>query len=535
MAIYYASPSVTDTSGDGSYASPWNINHALLASRTSFGDALYLLPGAFADLISGNTQISPVIGGAYDNNPLIIAPYSEAVTIDFSGWAGLNRYFYLLGDYMKFQNIKFANSNTVAKSIFTVGCGGSGIGSGLYLEGGELDAASVDAIPINVADATETYPLNLGLDGFTIKNVGGSDGAIRYSQPNAANPGVFDIQDSAFDNTPEAVSILTNLDLTFEGNACQNGTAFGWMDIRAGSSLAINNNDFYLSATTAGVLAKDATGAAYYTANPTHFTHGNNRLHADTSQLGLGTGVGDPALWGKLWNADANSYISPDTTDSFVADDQTPGDGKYFAFLGDSIPWGNAATDYLTEDTNTVVGQFRALSGRTNSNRDYAALGGMQTRGALWYPDLLEQTEKPKVCFVSIGINNILTGFDQDTTMAEIEQIMARLESRGVLPIWIGIGNASGYESEVAAVNAAVEVKCLENGWYYTDWSKVLGTSATYYSDYASNVHPNDAGHAKIAETALFEWLYTDPVCAPLVCRPVECRQVRCMPIRARS
>ncbi|MDR3559388.1 MAG: fibronectin type III domain-containing protein [Candidatus Pacebacteria bacterium] len=204
------------------------------------------------------------------------------------------------------------------------------------------------------------------------------------------------------------------------------------------------------------------------------------------------------------------------------------------AFLGDSIMKGTAATS-----GNAEYNKFSQMTGVPVVTSG-AGVGGLKIQGSFWLADKVVFENAANTVFYAIGVNNYsrspITPANMITQEASdmITSTMEKLAGYGVVPIWLGAESGSGTQTQIDSYNATiedfnskVEASCANNDWscgsildqmkFNSSWESQY-ESGGYYgctnsancsnigNTLATDVHPNNSGHALIA--GLAEYLY---------------------------
>lgn len=312
-----------------------------------------------------------------------------------------------------------------------------------------------------------------------------------------------------------------------------------------------NNNIVYFEGDQSGIQYQLAVDANYlipinktnWFINPDFTNEGSDDYSLSSTSKVSARGdsaiLPDTDINGDAWTgADVGAFKNPSATR------YNPALVGKAAFVGDSIMDGSSASvGYRCFDV------FEDLSGFDTVTDGTVAIGGTRAECSRYLIDYTIFNHLTDTIFLSCGTNNINagtlkpTGITARTLADQIILNMQIIEDRGALPIWLGIGSQIGDPPDndfTQDVNGYVEDACLQYGWHYTNWYEYMveanpsDWATTYYADLTTDVHPNNAGHGKIAEEALYAWLESEPMIRPCVAVPVRCKPARCWPVRCR-
>jgi acyl-CoA thioesterase I len=158
-------------------------------------------------------------------------------------------------------------------------------------------------------------------------------------------------------------------------------------------------------------------------------------------------------------------------------------------------PW-IAFGDSLTEGFGATAGNDypSVLSRRIGVPIQNAGVSGETSSDGLKRLEAVENSS-PRVVLLCFGGNDVLQGLPRDRMIANIREMIDRLQARGTFVVLLGIrgSGALGDRNAKAFQQLAREKQVL----LVPNILDGLLTSPSMMSDY---VHPNDAGYAKIAE-----------------------------------
>ncbi|MGC9605699.1 MAG: GDSL-type esterase/lipase family protein [Minisyncoccia bacterium] len=100
----------------------------------------------------------------------------------------------------------------------------------------------------------------------------------------------------------------------------------------------------------------------------------------------------------------------------------------------------------------------------------------------------------PRIVIVLLGGNDLLHGVPIDKTFADLDKIVTTIESRGAAVLLLGVRGGLLYDSYDSRFEALA--KARGTGFVPNVLAGLIGDQE-YMSD---EVHPNDAGYAKIAD-----------------------------------
>lgn len=164
--------------------------------------------------------------------------------------------------------------------------------------------------------------------------------------------------------------------------------------------------------------------------------------------------------------------------------------GISFAFIGDSITQGQSATTYegaYAQLLKSIFPDAQAFGGRSSKTADI-----LLTLNAV-------KILRPQKVTILMGINDLLTGVDNTTTRTNYQDFVNGLIAAGIEPIIISIlpyGN--GAVNHNNWLQSTFPTLQYINAWAALKNPSTVNMDASYTAD---GVHPNDLGHAVLAET----------------------------------
>jgi acyl-CoA thioesterase-1 len=176
----------------------------------------------------------------------------------------------------------------------------------------------------------------------------------------------------------------------------------------------------------------------------------------------------------------------------------TGSEGPLVAFLGDSLTSGWRLS--TSEAYPAILGRLLREKGRPVRVLNAGVSGETATEGARRLSDVLGR--KPDVLVVALGINDGLRGLPLEATESALRRILEEARAAGALVLLVGMRVPPGLHGEdyarrfgdiyprIAAEHKVPLVPFLLEG--------VAGRRELNYPD---GLHPNAAGHARLAET----------------------------------
>ena len=450
------------------------------------------------------------------------------------------------GGFIIFEDIEFTNSTSKEVNLiasFTdraarfVRCSfdGGDAASSLYINQSNSDTV------VEFVDSEINY--DGGYYAITLEGQGSSSG-ILLSNTNITGTGKMLLEDKDFSGTATISG----------GKFAQEAGAIGLYMKSALSSWSITG----LRATIpdgGSLLYFDDGIGDHWADNPDNHVFERNVYWGDPSASTFNS-----VFWqANSWYPGLSNYcVDPDSVDAalVVAGTKlTKSLTEAVGAVGDSIANGAVATS-----GNMWFDVFKDMAKVEVSRTGYATtIPGLRTIGALPAIDRLFTLHAPQKVFIFVGINDM--GPEAEADFAEVgmtaqmlanrlEAVGQRVEYWGAEPIFLSpLSQKGGNGSTTPPPNTKLDSylpyfrgMCGDNGWFFadlnekikenSDWYKPAANGG-YWEDIVNDVHPNNDGHAIIGEWAVYRWLDTNPICAPLVARPLELRPVRCMPPRS--
>ncbi len=544
-ATYYVSTLGTDNTSHGTTTGTgaWlTIGYALTGNRINQGDALIIEAGTYEP-----ASYFLVAIGAGSGDTIIRA--ADGATVNINIASGItSRMMYPVGS-LYFKNINFTNTNSSNVDWMWIQYDGT-----ITFENCTFDYNNVAAGTIAILNNAAT---NLIFKNCYIKNVGGSSSGHTFIISGTGTlADSITMQGCLVENVYRVIEVaaqetditLTNNTFTkISGSVIVPPNTLDSFIVAKNNIFAVNDgaNAFWILGTHATYLIGnpskfDVTNNIFWSPTPTTSGHFNPILFASGRELipldktnlfispnftnyaggdytlasgSLASGKGLVSVLpitdknGNAWRgADVGCYTNPSPTSLVLTEDKV-------AFVGDSIMLGSGANsgskcwEKFNENTNLTV-----VSG---SN---AAVGGLTVEGVRFLVDKVITEQTPDVVFVSIGVNNLLTSGTQSPTNLtaqqlanEVVEIFEKVINWGAIPIWLGVPSLTDNQAEPEVVDSLIASACSQNNW---DCGSILAKmklnanwATTYYDDLASNLHPNNAGHLSIAQTA--ESLYS--------------------------
>ena len=525
MATYYVDGTLgTDdgSHGTGTGTDAWaTLTYAMQSGGLAHGDTVNVAAGTYDE-----GGIFPAISGDASSGAVVFAA-DGAVTWN-QGAATSQAIRLGEADYMEFQGFTLTDSHANDTKFFLVNRSDS---DHLKLTNCTLDALGI------IVSCNQAYAITVELDGCTIKNntVGTPFNYALLARANTT------IQDCAVFDGGRLISGEGHASITVDGCvvAGMSMGIFSWGLTSPNCVVSITNNAFTVGGTgfSASHMAFYAANGEYFRDNPANWTYEGNRVWC----------LDDPATW---TGTTFDTIISPTTslplptgpnwfadigvTEAQIAAGTVTVSGTTFGapnnilepntvmLSGDSICVGEGADDgYKCWQVLSGL-----IGGGLVADGDDAALGGINVRGMYWFLDVAHANAKGRVMLLAVGINDIAntTGalLKHRTAVElaeEIEVILEKHRALGGVAGWVGIGSAGGDpidNTNVDAANAAVEAYCQTHGIPWASWLDDMRTTRpadwdTYYyaTLAAGGIHPDNDGHALIAELAYELWLQT--------------------------
>lgn len=460
------------------------------------------------------------------------------------------------------KGINFTNTNSVAVS-FSI----SQSNRMVAFQDCSLDLNNVGAYGLQITNSAGTLN-SYSIERCTIKNTT-SRVFIRNDKTNASKPTIT-VKSSVIYNGVGLLDASQPAIVNIYNNSFAPVSSGYFVDFSTSTNIVDIRNNIFSSTAASPVLHFASTAAADLVSNPSNYiiknnvfwssTQVNNALDAiinggnylipmDASNYYLNpnfnnVSTGDltinstPTQWiagkgsvsvlpqydrnGLAWaGSDVGAYQLPTS----IAPTYTA--GSLIAFVGDSIMNGSSATT-----GNGVSSQFTSSTGVLSAAN--SAVSGIKVEGLRHWIDYVAVTSTPSTMFLSIGVNNLSnlgarnpTNITDQELATEIETSLQRIINWGITPIWLGVESVPDDQTHPDAVNTLVNAWAQSNGVRYgsildqmrfnSNWNLQAESGGYYGCTSSSNcgnvgatlstdVHPNNAGHALIANLA--EYLY---------------------------
>ncbi|MBU0614253.1 peptidoglycan-binding protein [Patescibacteria group bacterium] len=559
-----------DTTGDGSSGNPWlTIKTALTGSNINYGDTVYVSGGGSTceDAVAYN----PVIGGT-PGTPTYIMPSDATIgtvggsRITYTIPSTASSRLAYASDGLYWKNIDFVNDYSLAVQLFwwpgeaamTFEDCGFNLGHGstttvAFRMNIDADAGLTLIRPTvndvgtfisqgTASDYTDTITIVGGtFDMFyKIFNAGAYKATDLTFINNTVLRGEFSPITLAGSSTgPDTTAEVKNNIFVMKTDGTpgyERSTFFvtapaASQFIATPSNWDVTNNIFWNTTTPASWASGDFNEIVHcgdellpidksnrfidpdFVEIGTDWSDGSKDLSLNSSTNITGRGLNSALLYvdhdGSAWTGnDIGAYANPSATPTTI----TPTTDTV-AFSGDSIMWGAGSTSTKGYEAFDAMTSGVTVYGGTGR-----AIGGIGIDGFRFFVDYVMFTDTPETMMIANGLGN-LTGPATNQTNAqlanEIIEVLEKVSDEGITPIWLGLESLMGNppdNTNVAAVNRLVDVATENNGWAYgsildsmsfnTDWK------TDYYADLTADLHPNDDGHAVIAQLA--ENLYYD-------------------------
>jgi lysophospholipase L1-like esterase len=224
-----------------------------------------------------------------------------------------------------------------------------------------------------------------------------------------------------------------------------------------------------ISATVLDLTDNVSTGSWSYTIAPDASYWGYN-----TSNPAIWSYTNYPPMYLYSWQYKDNNLVAPKT-----------------AFLGDSITWGQKLTQFSDRFGNIIFNQdynrFSLFGGPgDNSTNVLSRIGEIYSVA-------------PDYCVMMIGSNDSNT----TTYSNNMTSIISGLQGKGIVPIVCKI--IPRVDKSVATYNTALDTVCSNLGLKAVDTYTPMSGGGTNGIDAtllaADQIHPNAAGHIKLADT----------------------------------
>lgn len=525
MAIYYISNVGNDTTGDGSIGNPW-ATFKFAWTSSSGGDGIHLLTdidlpsrvdfqysdGLGNRTVTGESGVSlnvpaSVSGAVFRWFTPVGVTFNGVDIKDPIGSISGVQHFRFNGSQASLLSLK--NNRVDSDSLLCVYNDGSGSIT-------TIDNAEINNAILWSGDAGSDYTFSA--DNSTFNNCAGAV----FTSGGIDSSGTISITDSVFDTIPElsgymgpidASNMTGNADFTFNQNTVlytnyadsPRAVNLPVEKILAGTSTAdVKNNVFWISGSQPSyflqIYLNDLLNSMV--------CDWRNYFIDPVSANGLAALSGGVPSW--------------DLTDTVIG-------------MGDSISNGQGASD----DEHKW---FNALSsaGFQCTVDNHTAIGGLTPSGLLLNIDRAFAEHAPKMCFVGIGVNGVYDVISGTYTPEQwangIIASLEKIKAYGSIPLWLGCSHkykSSVSISAVLSVNSIVKEWCDNNGLHCADIAAEMITRRptdwyTYYyerdgvNDIDDNLHPNDLGHALLAELARSIWVITDPTINPRIPKQVK-------------
>ncbi|MCB2155459.1 arylesterase [bacterium] len=165
-----------------------------------------------------------------------------------------------------------------------------------------------------------------------------------------------------------------------------------------------------------------------------------------------------------------------------------PPTGEAIIALGDSLTSGVGASE-----GNTYVDVLSDMIGRPILN---SGVPGETTGDALKRLDRDVLSEDPRVVIVLLGGNDMLRRVSQDEQFANLREIVESIQAEGALVVLVGLKEI-GFFTE-GGYDSRYKVLARETGSVLVP--NILGGIMFDRDLMSDQIHPNDAGYAKVAE-----------------------------------
>lgn len=554
------------SSGSGAWKT---LDYALTGSRIHQGDTVNIEAGVYDEFYGSNTYVNTSLGAGSGATIIQAYPSGASVAINIPFADNVGLFIYIRnGNNLQFKGISFTNTHAVNAQFFRFYDGGSltltqgsldmGNGSTYLITFNDstndesllieqcklksndsshaiiLDQKATGNGPtitikssVSIAASPLIYLLQKG-DVTLINNtlIGTRDGAGGISVGAAGNHIVY--KNNIFQTTNQ-----TNYQALFHFGSGAPTTDL----LNNPNNYVISNNILYIP----NALEHDydtiisgnsliPLGTTNYWIDPQFNDSSSEDYSISSSGPCYFAGLGDSSMLpatdinGNTWSgADIGAYALSTATPYTLSLTND------VAFSGDSIMTGYAATI-----GNAASDEFTDLTGVQNIGLSNGAIGGLGVSGFNFLLDQVALIYKPKTIFVSIGLNDLkgttASNFTNAQLATEIESNLVKIKNWGITPIWLGIESLAGVSPDntrVISVNDLVNTWCeanevahgsildqmtnnvnwrlqYEQGGYYgcVDLENCSNVGSTL----ATDVHPNNAGQALIAELA--EYLY---------------------------
>jgi hypothetical protein len=543
-ATYYVSTTGSDLNGgtDPTTDAWLTLDYALTGQRIADGDIVELEAGTYSTFNGAHTNIGIDINDGVSGSATVRPYNGGSVTLDIPV-AASSRFLYLYNDDfdITFEDIAFTNSNSDATSFGQIAGGGgsftfnnctfdhNNVNAYMFLTTGVAGGASVNFYQCEIKNGA------VGYDVFR------SNDTTNASEVSFQSCLIYDIGQVA--DSPEAY------DITFINNTVYGGKTTNYINLReVGSTLTGYNNIFHQNATCLYSVLFSDTSAADVISNPSYFVFKNNIHYTATlnnilyfiyngnylvpvdksnrffdpsftdegnddytiasgSKIsGFGNSDQLPALDidGNTWTgADVGCYQNPSATK------WAPTLNGNAAFVGDSIMNGSGITA-----GQECFSEFQTLSGITTYGKDTVAIGGYRAEHLRFFADYVMENYPATHIFFSAGINNTTTPAPANITAtqlsAELVTVLEKFEDYGCVVYWLGMTSDLGATPDNTmekSVNNSVYNTAATNGWGRSKlleaYEVIPNWETLYYTDLSTNLHPNAAGHDRIAAVAM--------------------------------
>lgn len=525
------------TEGAGAWKT---INYALRNGGMAHGDILYVAAGTYATFYSTYTSFTTAISGTFDGSNFVQVIAVGEVFVDIPSNVVTQFFYPGASNGVEFVGVQFRNpsASTVSRFFRLLNANGT-----IKLTDCDVDCGGVAMFGFNLYSSGISGKIildNTDIHNSTTSGISAQLGAgLELEILNGSR-----IYNCARTINMESACTTT---LIFDDSCSVQGTEYGMRVIGAGHTIKARRsiitgryNDAH-DAPIYGIYADSAAMASWKTYPDrldfdgskvwmfgTIWTPNDSNRSDDDNDFGQVIGYStyfvalpETCIYAhpgfELADVIAGNFLPDYTHPTLPA--VVPGTA---AFFGDSIMAGVGASSMYDPATATAAW---AVFGRDQSftmvGNGYATIPGMSVSTGRFHADRMLQHDVPEYCFCAFGINNLLLGTPHpvnetsETIAAELIKTFKKISNAGSKFCWLGITSNSGTtpdNANIVAVNALVAAACEENGWVCgesllslmqqnTNWA-MPDAGGGYYEDLETDVHPNDAGHALIAEAA---------------------------------
>ena len=172
------------------------------------------------------------------------------------------------------------------------------------------------------------------------------------------------------------------------------------------------------------------------------------------------------------------------------------GEGPLVAFLGDSLTSGWRLPE--AEAYPALVGRLLREKGRPIRVLNAGVSGETAAEAARRLPAILDR--EPSVLVVALGINDGLRGLPLDATEAALRRIVEQARGAGTLVLLAGMKIGAGGEDYARRFGDIYPRLAAEYKMALVPFL-LEGVAGRRELNYPDGLHPNAAGHERIAET----------------------------------